>query len=195
MKQKSLELGMAYRLKVTLKGSKPPIWRRLEVPGNITLAKLHQILQVAMGWTDSHMHSFKIGKIYYQEPDPFFDSEFSVYETKDEKKVKLQQVAPREKMKFLYEYDFGDSWEHEILVEKILPLTEERRHPVCLKGVKACPPEDIGGLWGYYDFLEIMQDPKHPEHEEMLEWIGDQFDPDEFDLEEVNKRLKKIKIK
>jgi len=195
MKQKSLDLDLAYRLKVTLKGSKPPIWRRLEVPGDITLAELHQVLQVAMGWTNSHLHSFKIGEIYYQEPDPFFDPEFSMSEIKDEKNFKLQQVAPREKMKFFYEYDFGDGWEHEILVEKIVPMTEERRHPVCLKGVKACPPEDIGGLWGYYDFLEIMEDPKHPEHEEMMEWMGGPFDPDKFDLEEVNKRLKKIRIK
>jgi len=186
---------MIYRLKVTLKGSKPPIWRRLEVPGNITLAKLHHILQVAMGWTDSHLHSFKIGKIYYQEPDPYSDPEFSLAEIRNEKKLKLQQISLREKMKFLYEYDFGDCWEHEILVEKILPMTEERRRPVCLKGAKACPPEDIGGLWGYYNFLKIMQNPKHPEHEDMMEWMGGQFDPDEFDLEEVNKQLKKLKIK
>lgn len=195
MKQKSLDLDMVYRLKVTLKGSKPPIWRRLEVPGNITLTKLHQILQVAMGWTDSHLHSFKIGKIYYQEPDPYSDPEFSLAEIRNEKKFKLQRVSLREKMKFLYEYDFGDCWEHEILVEKILPMREERRRPVCLKGAKACPPEDIGGLWGYYNFLEIMQNPKHPEHEDMMEWMGGPFDPDEFDLEEVNKRLKKIRIK
>jgi len=183
---------MIYRLKVTLKGSKPPIWRRLEVPGNITLAKFHQVLQVAMGWTDSHLHQYIIANTYYGTPNPGFDL---FGKTKNERKFMLQQVALREKMKFLYEYDFGDSWEHEILVEKILPMTEERRHPVCLKGVKACPPEDIGGLWGYYDFLEIMQDPKHPEHEEILEWIGDQFDPEYFDLEKVNKQLKKIKIK
>lgn len=183
---------MAYRLKVTLKGSRPPIWRRIEVPGHITLAKLHQVLQVAMGWTDSHLHQFIIGKTYYGTPDPDFDL---FGDTENECNFKLQQVAPREKMKFRYEYDFGDGWEHEILVEKVFPLTEERRHPVCLKGVKACPPEDIGGLWGYYDFLEIMEDTKHPEHEEMLEWLGDTFDPDRFDLEEVNQRLKKIKIK
>ncbi len=192
MKQKSLDPGLVYRLKVTLKGSKPPIWRRLEVPGNITLAKLHQVLQVAMRWTDSHLHQFIIGQTYYGIPDPDFDYSGK---TKNERNFKLQEVAPREKMKFLYEYDFGDSWEHEILVEKILPLTEERPYPVCLKGVKACPPEDIGGLWGYYDFLEIKEDPEHPEHEEMMEWMGDQFDPDQFNLEEVNKRLKKIKIK
>ncbi|MFZ2089326.1 MAG: plasmid pRiA4b ORF-3 family protein [Desulfobaccales bacterium] len=188
MKQKSFDIDMVYRLKVTLKGSKPPIWRRIEVPGNITLAKLHRILQVAMGWYGHHLHSFKIGVIYYEEPDPFFDSGLSMVEKKDEKRVKLQQVVLREKMKFLYEYDFGDGWEHEILVEKILPMTEENRQPRCLKGVKACPPEDIGGIWGYYDFLEIMEDPKHPEHEDMMAWIGGEFDPDEFDLDLVNEQ-------
>jgi hypothetical protein len=194
VKQNSLDLGMVYRLKVTLKGSKPPIWRRLEVPGDITLAKLHQILQVAMGWTDSHLHSFQIGETFYQEPDPDeFDPGFSLTETKNERKFKLQQVAFREKMKFLYEYDFGDGWEHEILVEKILPMTEERNYPVCLKGVRACPPEDIGGVWGYYDFLEIIKDTKHPEHENMMEWVGGHFGPEEFDLDEINKLLKKIR--
>jgi hypothetical protein len=193
MKQKSLDLVMMYRLKVTLKGSKPPIWRRLEVPGDVTLAKLHRILQVAMGWTNSHLHSFKIGGTYYQEPDPDFNPVFSHSEDKDEKRFKLQQVALREKMKFIYEYDFGDGWEHEILVEKIFPMTEERRQPVCIKGARACPPEDIGGMWGYYDFLEIMEDPEHSEHEGMLEWVGGNFDPEEFNLEEINKHLRKIK--
>jgi hypothetical protein len=192
MKQKSLDLGMVYRLKVTLKGSKPPIWRRLEVPGDFTLGELHRILQVAMGWTDSHLHSFKIGETYFQ-PEPDVDPSFSMIEEKNENKVKLEQVAFREKMKFLYEYDFGDGWEHEILVEKILPMMEERRHPVCIKGVKACPPEDIGGIWGYYGFLEIMQDPRHPEHQDMMEWVGGNFDPEQFDLDEINKQLSKIK--
>ena len=114
-------------------------------------------------------------------------------EKKNAKLFKLQQVAFREKMKFLYTYDFGDDWEHEILVEKILPMINENRQPVCLKGVRACPPEDIGGMWGYYDFLEILQDPKHPDHESMMEWIGGRFDPEEFNLEEINKQLRNIR--
>jgi len=191
LKQGSLDPDMVYRLKVTLKGSKPPIWRRLEVPGNITLAQLHLILQVAMGWTNSHLHSFRIGKAYYQEPDP--SPLFREAKEKNENKFKLKQVVTHEKMKFIYEYDFGDSWEHEILVEKILPMTEENRHPVCLKGARACPPEDVGGIWGYYDFLEILDDPKHPEHEDMMEWAGGQFDPTEFDLAKINKQLSKFR--
>ena len=183
-------LGNIFQIKVTLNGSKPPIWRRLEVPDQITLAKLHRILQVAMGWTDSHLHQFIVGDTYYGEPNPDFDL---FGDTKNERKFRLQQVASREKMKFFYEYDFGDSWEHEILVEKILPRTEERRQPVCVKGARACPPEDIGGLWGYYEFLEIIKDPKHPEHEDMVEWIGGHFDQEEFDLDEINEQLRKIR--
>jgi len=193
LKQKSLDLGLLYRLKVTLRGSKPSIWRRLEVPGDITLSMLHKILQVAMGWTNSHLHSFKIGGTYYEEPAPDIAPGFSLTETKNERRFKLQQVASREKMKFHYEYDFGDGWEHEIRVEKISPLPEGRRYPVCLKGAGACPPEDVGGLWGYYEFLAAIQDPQHPDHEELREWVGGSFDPEEFDLSWINEQLKKVR--
>jgi hypothetical protein len=187
-KQKTLESGFVYQIKVTLKGASPPIWRRLEVSDQITLAKLHRILQVAMGWTNSHLHQFKIGKNYYGEAY----SEMG-FKTFDEKRVKLFQLPLREKSKFIYEYDFGDSWEHEILIEKKLTATDGSKVPVCLKGKRACPPEDIGGVWGYAEFLDAISYPEHPDHEEMLEWVGDQFDPDAFDLEEVNRYLEKIK--
>jgi hypothetical protein len=117
-KPKSLHPGRVYQLKVTLKGARPPIWRRMHVSDQITLAKLHRIFQVTMGWTDSHLHQFRIGKTYYGEPDPDYDLGFV---TVNERQVRLNQLSLREKSKFLYEYDFGDSWEHEILVEKILP--------------------------------------------------------------------------
>jgi len=96
-------------------------------------------------------------------------------------------------LKFLYEYDFGDGWEHELLVEKILPAEPGVGYPRCLKGKRACPPEDVGGVWGYADFLEIMRDPNHPEHEDMLEWVGGEFDPEVFDLEEVNAELEEMR--
>jgi len=107
--------------------------------------------------------------------------------------VKLKDVVSREKAKFIYEYDFGDGWEHELLVEKILPPTAGQRYPICLKGKRACPPEDVGGIWGYADFLEAIQDPNNPDHEDLLEWIGGSFDPEAFDLEEINRRLQKIR--
>lgn len=187
-KQKTLDLSFIHQLKVTLKGSKPPIWRRFKVSDQITLFKLHKILQVVMGWTDSHLHHFLIGKTYYQEPDREFGSG-----AVNEKRVKLSQLRLREKTKFYYEYDFGDGWEHEIVVEKIMPAAGENCLPVCLKGSRACPPEDIGGIWGYADFLEALHDPTHPDHEGMLEWIGGQFDPEAFYLAEVNRSLGKIR--
>lgn len=174
-----------YQFKVTLNGSNPPIWRRIQVRSDATLYNLHQILQVVMGWSDYHLHQFVIGKIYYGTPDPGFG-----FEIKDEKKVKLNQVISEEKERFLYEYDFGDSWEHVILLEKILPLDQRVAYPICLSGRRACPPEDCGGIWGYYNFLEAIQNPNHPEHDDMLEWIGGSFDPEEFDLDVINRKIR-----
>jgi hypothetical protein len=176
-----------YQIKVTLCDSKPPIWRRILVPGDITLAKLHRILQAVMDWTDSHLHQFIVGEVYYGVPHP---DDF--VEVKSERRVRLNQVAPAEKSKFVYEYDFGDSWEHELLVEKILPPETSVRSPVCIKGRRACPPEDVGGVWGYAGFLEAIRDPNHPEHEDYLEWIGGEFDPEAFDLDEINAALRHL---
>ena len=180
-----------YQIKVTLNGSKPPIWRRIQVPSDINLGKLHRILQVVMGWTDSHLHQFIMGGTYYGEPDP--DYRDMGMEMRDEKRVKLNQLVRGEKSRLRYEYDFGDSWEHELLVEKILPPEPGVRYPVCLKGKRACPPEDVGGVWGYPDFLEAIQNPDHSEHEDMLEWIGGEFDPEAFDLDEVNEALRYVR--
>jgi hypothetical protein len=179
-----------YQLKITLDGSKPPIWRRVQVPGSITLAKLHHVIQAAMGWYNCHLHQFIIGGTYYGVPDPDFD----MPPMRNEKSVKLAQVVPGAKQKFAYEYDFGDSWLHRIVVEKILPPEEGSRTPLCLAGKRACPPEDCGGIPGYYGFfLEAIRDPEHPEHDEMLDWIGGSFDPEAFDKEHVNWQLKSLR--
>jgi hypothetical protein len=177
-----------YQLKVTLKGSKPPIWRRVMVPGKFSLYKLHQVVQISMGWTNSHLHQFLIDGEYYSIPDPD-DSEAVI----DEHRYALGRIAPVEKCKFLYEYDFGDSWEHIILVEKILPPEKGCKYPVCLKGKRACPPEDVGGIWGYEDFLEAISDPGHEQHDSYLEWMDGEFDPEEFDLDEINQALQRVK--
>ena len=113
-------------------------------------------------------------------------------EVHDEAKVKLSKIIPGEKFKFFYLYDFGDSWEHEILVEKVLEADLEIDYPICIKAKRACPPEDCGGTWGYRDFLEAIQDPEHPEHEEMLAWVGGSFDPDDAELNEANAQLQRI---
>jgi len=179
-----------YQLKITLLGTKPPIWRRVQVPSDTNLAQLHRIIQIVMGWEDAHLHHFKVGKSYYgvSYPDDFD----GVNRTKDEKNVTLGELASRPKAKFLYEYDFGDSWEHEILLEKILSLESGVQYPVCITGKRACPPEDCGGVWGYANLLEVLQDPKHPEYDDMREWIGGSFDPEAFAVETVNKALRRV---
>jgi hypothetical protein len=176
-----------YQLKVTLRDSKPPIWRRIQVTSDIRLSTLHQVLQVVMGWEDAHLHQFMAHGFYYGTPHPDFG-----FEVKNEQHVSLQQVVSRAKDKLIYEYDFGDSWEHELLVEKILPLEAGQPYPVCLTGKRACPPEDCGGIWGYASLLEAIRDPEHPEHEEMVDWVGGELDPEAFDLDEVNRELQNL---
>jgi hypothetical protein len=175
-----------YQIKVTLEGSKPPIWRRLLVRSDITLGDLHTNIQAAMGWWDYHLHQFTVGETCFGVPHPDYDDYLEMH---DEEEVTLAQVAPREGLKFHYEYDFGDSWMHQVLVEKVLSAVSGQSYPVCIKGRRACPPEDVGGMWGYYDFLDALEDPDHEEHESYLEWIGGEFDPEAFDLDEVNEAL------
>lgn len=177
-----------YQLKITLNGSKPAIWRRIEVADTVTLARLHQILQVTMGWTDSHLHQFVVGRISYGVPDP--DDE---QEIRDERKVKLNQLLSAPKQALRYEYDFGDGWEHQIVLEKVIAPAPDVSYPCCTAGKRACPPEDCGGIWGYADFLEAIADANHPEHEELLEWVGGAFDPEQFDIEAVNQVLRRVR--
>ena len=182
--------SQVYQLKVTLKDSKPPIWRRIQVPGGISLYKLHQILQVVMGWTNSHLYQFTVSgvstTVYYGEPDPDYGADI-----KSAKRMKLNQVAPMEKDRFTYEYDFGDNWSHQILVEKILPAIG-LRYPLCLAGKRACPPEDCGGIWGYAELLKTIKDPADEEYESTMQWLGGSFDPEKFDLEVVNRLLRHL---
>jgi hypothetical protein len=188
MATKRAPRGDIYQVKVTLKNSKPPIWRRIEVPGDVRLDKLHRILQAVMGWEDYHLHQFIVGGEFYGEPHP--DYEMWGPEMRDETRVSLRQIAPHEESRFVYEYDFGDGWEHTLLVEKILPPEPGVDYPRCVKGKRACPPEDVGGIWGYYGFLETIADADDPEHDDLLEWAGGEFDPEHFDLDEINAQLK-----
>jgi hypothetical protein len=180
-----------YQLKITLRGVRPPIWRRVQTPGNITLARLHVIIQAAMGWTNSHLHCFTAGGTTFSTPDSGSDFEESGDES--ERKVRLDRVCDRVKAKILYEYDFGDGWEHEILVEKIIEPERGVRYPVRLDGKRACPPEDCGGPYGYLNLLDALKDPKHESHEEIKDWIGDEWDAEAFDLEEVNADLRRTR--
>jgi hypothetical protein len=180
-----------YQIKVTLKGIRPPIWRRIQVSSNTSLADFHEILQVTMGWLGGHLHMFTAGGESYSSP-PFYDPDPSFLEelgAKDGNSVKLNKLVTGEGYQMLYEYDFGDGWEHVVLVEKILPMTPDAKLPVCIKGKRACPPEDVGGIWGYEEFLEAIKDPNHPEHEMYAEWLDYDFDPEAFDKDVVNTML------
>jgi hypothetical protein len=179
-----------YQIKVTLRDSQPPIWRRIQVRSDITLAKLHKVLQRVMGWTDTHLHQFVIRDERYGVPD---EEDVGPRKTKDERKYKLGDVVPAEGSQFAYNYDFGDYWQHVLVVEKTLSAAEGVRYPICLAGARACPPEDVGGIPGYENFLQAVNNPNHPEHKEYLEWIGGTFDAEAFDLDAANRRLRLIR--
>lgn len=177
-----------YQIKVTLRDVRPPVWRRVLVPSRLTLARLHDVLQVAMGWTNSHLHAFQVGDVTYG----MSDEDLVELDFEPEEKARVSQVLPKEKARLVYEYDFGDSWEHDVLVEKVLP-PETAQRPQCVEGRRACPPEDCGGAPGFLHLLEVLADPADPEHEEMREWVGDDYDPEWFDIEEVNARLARMR--
>ena len=182
--------GAVYQLKVTLKESHPPIWRRIQLR-DCTLGKLHEVLQVAMGWKDSHLHQFIVRGERYGPADPE-DADWDM-KIEDEEKLSISQVAKMVRRgRIIYEYDFGDSWQHDILLEKLFEPEPNVSYPRCIEGARACPPEDVGGVWGYAGFLEAISDPNHEDHDEKVEWIGGEFDPSTFDLDAVNRELREL---
>ncbi len=187
--KKSAPPAAIYQLKITLQDLRPPIWRRVLVADNTTLEKLHYIIQIAMGWTNSHLHDFTIHGERYAEPSP--DDWGPVL---DERDYTLRGIAPRARTKIVYQYDFGDSWYHDVVVEKTsLPVEPKTKYPVCVAGQYACPPEDVGGTWGYAEFLKAIANPRHKEHKAMLRWVGGRFDPEEFDIAAINLNLQQYK--
>jgi hypothetical protein len=188
-----------FTLKVTLLGSEPPIWRRLRLPSNVTMADLHWVLQTAFDWTNSHMHQFMLRfgtekVVYYGLPDKelFSDSGFG-HATKDEKKVRLGSLLEKTGDVCHYEYDFGDSWLHEIALEEIAEESVRPVVAVCLAGEQAAPPEDCGGIPGFYHNLDVLKKPRSREYAEIKEWMGD-YDPAAFDLAAINRRLVRTKL-
>jgi hypothetical protein len=175
-----------HQLKVTLVGIRPPVWRRIQVASSITMRRLHDVIQATMGWTQSHLYEFEVDGVRFGEPDPDFDDGMTV---RSAKSTPLRRVAPVAGATFSYQYDFGDNWQHQVLVEQVLPPEPGVVYPRCLAGRRACPPEDVGGIWGYQEFLEAIRDPEHEEHASMLEWVGGAFNPDAFDLRAVNQDL------
>ncbi len=172
-----------YQFKITLKGSKPPIWRRIQVPENYSFWDLHAAIIDVMGWSGFHLHSFTI-----EDGSTPYGLEIGLPEESEYlhgTKIKIKKYFKKEKDKASYTYDFGDNWEHRIVLEKILPKDPQKKYPLCLAGKMACPPEDCGSLWGYYDKLRILADPGDNEYEDILEWMGEDFDPLHFDPSEV----------
>jgi len=176
-----------YEIKIELREVGPAVLRRVQVPGGMSLAGLHQVVQVAMGWTDSHLHEFEVNGVRYGLPDPDCD----VDEVRDEARAKLCRLLGQgDRMD--YAYDFGDGWTHRLTVEKILAPQPGVSYPRCVSGRRACPPEDVGGPWGYDEFLVAMADPAHPEHEHYRQWLGGPFDPAGFDLDAVSQALAEL---
>lgn len=177
-----------YQLSIELKGSHPLIWRRIQVTDDTLFTDLHDIIQISMGWESGHTYEFMINKTRVYDFGPDVDTGDNPYE-RDSMDTSLSECVNMIKTRFTYVYDFGDSWEHTIKLEKILPETEGQEFPVCIEGERACPPEDCGGIWRYQHMLHVMADTNHPEHETIKEWLGQDWDADFFDIKQVNDTL------
>jgi len=180
-----------YQFKIVLKGIKPPIWRRIQVPDTYSFWDLHVAIQDAMGWGDYHLHEFEMKNPLYGTKErvsipegraAIFPGERRVYSGRSQK---IADWFFLENKAATYTYDFGDDWRHEVRLEKILLREDGVSYPRCLAGARACPPEDCGGVWGYAHMLEVVQDPKHEEREDMIDWIGESFDPENFSIDDI----------
>lgn len=180
--------GKVCQFKISLKGIRPPVWRRIMVPESYSFWDLHVAIQDAMGWSDCHLHEFTMTNpkngflehIGIPDDDNFFGEEIL-----PGWKKKIRNYFTQDNLKAEYVYDFGDEWRHRVLLEGIFPAEPDVKYPVCVKGKRNCPPEDCGGVWGYADFLEKIQGPENSERKELLEWVGGEFDPEHFDPKEV----------
>ena len=180
----SISTVPAYVLKITLEDTAPPVWRRVIVLGDTSLADLHKIIQSSVGWSNTHLHQFRDRVETYAPP-----SEYLAGEHLDYTHLTVADVLATDGAVIYYDYDFGDNWSHRVEVERIQESIKDQRYPICTGGRRACPPEDVGGSWGYTNFLEALNDPKDPEREDLLDWAGGEFDPERFDLVETNYRL------
>jgi hypothetical protein len=182
---------LLFQFKITLLDIKPAIWRRILVP-DCTLDVLHEYIQAAFGWWNYHLHQFEVEGVRYGPPEPA-DMDLGL-EMEDETKAVLSDLLPKSKRKprWVYEYDFGDGWRHEIVFENYPPLEKGQKYPLCIEGGRACPPEDVGGPWGYADYLAALADPEHEQHDELLEWRGP-FDPEAFDPKKATKEMRKVR--
>ncbi len=175
-----------YQFKISLKGVKPSIWRRIQVPETYTFWDLHTAIQDAMGWFDSHLHLFNIlNPRTGQKEEIGIPDEDGELDFLTGWEIPISSYFSLKNKKADYDYDFGDNWEHNLLLEKIIARDPDQKYPLCMAGERACPPEDCGGIWGYEDLLKIMKDPSHDEHDRMMEWLDSNFDPERFQPEAV----------
>jgi hypothetical protein len=182
---KAAKTSELFQFRITLVGSNPPIWRRVQVT-DCTLDKLHEHIQTAMGWENAHLHQFNIGGECYGDPELLQDEIPCI----DSTVTKISKLVPkdRKRLKFQYEYDFGDGWEHEIVFEGCPQAEPGKSYPLCIEGERACPPEDVGGVWGFYAMLEALANPKHERHREFKQWVG-KYDPEQFDPAKATKAM------
>jgi diadenosine tetraphosphate (Ap4A) HIT family hydrolase len=183
---------LVYQLSVTLRDIHPPIWRLLQVPGRVTLHQLHLVLQAAMGWENDHLYQFAWAGLVIAEPSSEVDP--LTFPDLDSHRTRLATVAARIGTTFVYEYDFGDSWEHDLVVERLLSAEKAVRYPLCLAGQRACPREDCGGTSGYEDLVQALSDSGHERHAELREWAGEAYDPEAFDLAATNRALRRVRM-
>jgi hypothetical protein len=189
---------LVFQFKITLKDVRPPIWRRIQVKDG-TLDALHEHIQTAMGWTNSHLHQFEIKGTFYGDPELLSEGFEEAIPVIDSLRTKISEIVPKtgKRFQFKYEYDFGDSWEHEVLFEGRLPAEKGVRYPICVEGKRACPPEDVGGTYGYREFLKAVANPRHEQHEELTEWYKEiaqgqgPFDPEEFDAGAATRAMRR----
>lgn len=180
----SRKIPAVHQLKITLTGSQPPVWRRVRVPCDMTLAQLHDVIQASMGWTDGHLHQFVVGDAVYGPADAD-----GLLECEDEEGVRLRSIARRPGTRFCYEYDFGDGWEHDVELEEVLDPSPSAFYPLCTDGGGACPPENSGGVAAYRRMLDVIGDTRHPRRARTLQQLGAGFDPELFVPDEANRRL------
>jgi len=188
-KAKTAAGEQVYQFKITLQGIDPPIWRRIQTK-DCTLDKLHEHIQTAMGWMNSHLHQFIINGVTHGDPE-LLDDGWEETPPVNSRRIKLSKIVPKDgkRFSFKYEYDFGDGWEHEILFEGFTPSEKGVHYPVCVEGERACPPEDVGGTYGYQEYVRAMANPKDKRHKEFLEWSGP-FDPEAFDAQAATKEMR-----
>ncbi len=184
--KKAVAAGTIHRLRIELSESDPLVWREVEVPSDVRLDRLHRVIQAAMGWCDGHLHQFVVEEEIISDPE-------AVEDARDESATRLGQIAPAKGATFLYVYDFGDDWQHEITVEAVESRPDAANHVRCTAGAGACPPEDCGGIPGYEDLLRVLADPSDDEHAAMCELVGSRFDPEAFDLGAAARRVKQVR--